>query len=426
MILEFSVTNFRSIKETQTLSLIADPDEDKRMEAVALISDKLKVLKSTIIYGPNASGKSNLLLALKGLQHTVLIEGGMPSDQNFEYYQPFLFDQNSIKQPTDFELNFLLEGIRYKYFLSILKNKVKKESLYYYPNGKEAKLFDRNGNKYSYGESLKGKKKTVESLTSEGQLYLFKGAVNSMELLAKAYTYFVNSLGNMLVFKREEYNIFEKIDKSLYDGSYDEIFKKNMKFFIRSFDTGVTDFEILKQPHPVLNHLGIGEYRILTTHEIFENNQLVGTYKMDLGKESEGTQRLFYFSALITDVLMNGKIIIIDELERSLHPHIANFIIQMFNNPKVNKNNAQIIVTTHDATLLDEENEMRQDQIWFITKDRNGASDMYSLCDFEDLNSDLPLDKWYLSGRFGAIPGVDDLEIEFNFQHESKKTKAEA
>lgn len=419
MILEFSVTNFRSFKETQTLSMIADSGKkEEQQDSVAVINDKLKVLKSAVIYGANASGKSNLLMALVGLKDTILHSVHSSPGKKFHYYQPFLFDDISVTKTTDFELYFLVGNIRYKYNLSILKDKVEQESLYYYPRGREAKLFDRNKNKYTYGESLKGKKTTVESLTADNQLYLSKGAANNMELLKKVFLYFVNNISSGIPLDREsEEHFFNLIHHSLYNGSFNEVFINNMKHFVRSFNTGITDFRIAK----------ISEnYHIWTKHEIFEDRKLIGERELRLEDESEGTQRLFYMSVVITNTLMNGGVIIIDEFERSLHPHIANFIIQMFSSQYANKKKSQIIVATHDTSIIDEENELRRDQVWFIEKDRSGGSELYSLSDFEGIRRDIPFDKWYLSGRFGAVSNVRNLEVEFNFEHDSEKAKVEA
>lgn len=420
MLLEFSVTNFRSFKEKQTLSMIpATNKKSEQQESVAVIDDKLSVLKSAVIYGANASGKSNLLLALNTLQNIVLTSAkNNPTDRLIDSESHFLFSANTEKQPIEFELHFSLKGIRYHYLLSILKGVIYQEFLNYYPNNRKTKLFKRikedNTYQYTYGEHLKGQKQVVENLTTPNQLYLSKGANNNIEVLAEILI-FLNAIFMDLP---SNYTSYRRFKRNLLSKLHYKQFANNMKLMICTFGTGVVDFNMKKERNDFGTNI-----RVETEHNFYDNGEYSGKRSIQLEQESEGTQRLFYFSAIIIDALMNGKTLIFDEFERSLHPHISSYIIQMFNNPKINKNNAQLIVATHDTNLIDKENGLRRDQVWLVEKDKTGASELFSLSDIEGVRQDTPFEKWYLSGRFGAVPNINSLDIELNFKHEAPQVQ---
>lgn len=418
MLLEFSVTNFRSFKEKQTLSTI--PATNKKSEqqgGVAVINDKLSVLKSAVIYGANASGKSNFIKALQVFRRIILKAANQSPLQVILHGQYFLFEKGKREDPTEFEVFFLMKNVRYRYHLSVQKNQVVSESLYCFPNGRSTKLFDRKKDEYTYGDSLKGNKKIIESITNSNQLYLSKAALNNSMLMAEIFIYFQDSL-KIYTFTNDkvEAAFVEELNDKLHEEIKNETFKKNKKFLLTSFNTGVRDFKFYKS--------ATGRYDIWVIHNVYHaNGKKSGHARMRLQTQSLGTQKLFYLNIAIIDALMNGKTLIFDEFERSLHPHISSYIIQMFNNPKINKNNAQLIVATHDTNLINKENGLRRDQIWLVEKDKTGASELFSLSDIEGVRQDTPFEKWYLSGRFGAVPNINSLDIELNFQHETPQVQ---
>jgi hypothetical protein len=167
-----------------------------------------------------------------------------------------------------------------------------------------------------------------------------------------------------------------------------------------------------------MNPLDFKRYKVTTMHAP-TNGQ--GTVAFDLEDESVGTQKLFGLSAMILNAMERGSVLILDELERSLHPHISRFILSLFNNPRINKNNAQLIAATHDVTLLSEENNLRRDQIWIVEKNREGASELFSLADMKGVRDNVPFEKWYLSGRFGGVPNIESLQFEFDYLDEKKE-----
>jgi len=433
MLLEFSVTNFRSFKEKQTLSMI--PATNKKSEqqgGIAVINDKLSVLKSAVIYGANASGKSNLLLALETLQDIVLTSADKnPTEQLVTEIDYFLFDEDSWISPTEFELYFLIKDIRYRYFLSISRGVVERESLYYYPHNRKTKLFDRKKEDdtyihkyvYTYGEHLKGEKQVIENLTAANQLYLSKAASNNMEILVEIFQA-INEFSINLVLDKEVVKGLK-----LVRNNPTKQFSDNMKSMVCAFDTGIVDFKIIfiNMVQESLKWMGYpeGSFNVVIEmeHNSFRNNKIFRQKTLRIEQESLGTQRLFYLSAIVIDALMHGKTIIFDEFERSLHPHISSYIIQMFNNPKINKKNAQLIVATHDTNVINKENGLRRDQVWLVEKDKTGASELFSLSDIEGVRQDTPFEKWYLSGRFGAVPNINSLDIELNFQHETPQVQ---
>lgn len=207
----------------------------------------------------------------------------------------------------------------------------------------------------------------------------------------------------------------DRIAKELLNDNND-VFIQNFKILLQSFDTGIIDFSVKESELPW------EKYEIFAVHDNFdENDNNIGFSAMPLAEESTGTQKLFVLGGLVLRALMNGRTILFDEFERSLHPIISQYIIQLFNNPEVNTKNAQLILATHDTNLLGKENNLRRDQIWIVEKDEKGRSELFSVSDIEGIRKDTPFEKWYLSGRFGGIPGIESLNFKLNFQNNFSK-----
>jgi hypothetical protein len=414
MILEFSVTNYKSFKDKATFSMVAD-DSDKSQEQNCFEIDKTTLLKSAVIYGANASGKSNFIEAFVTMRNIILHSATYssatqkPLNSN---YLPFEFDELSTSEPTVFELYFFVNNIKYHYSFSYDKNEIIEEFLYCYPNSKQTLFFKRNYDDYEFGAKLKGEKSLVKNVTDKPQLFLSNGANNRMTQLMVIYDYFKNSffpipfLGNQidLVFK---YRIAESIFKGNYPANY-----TNFIYLIKSLDTGITKIEIEKVKNVE------SDYRIITYHQFKHKDGTISEQKFQFERESIGTQKLFVIIGLLLAPLEHGGSIIIDEFERSLHPQISKFLLSLFNNKDINKNNAQLIISTHDTELLSKENNLRRDQVWFVEKDEFGVSDLFSLTDINGVGKNVPFDKWYLSNRFGGVPNLKTFNFKINFKHE--------
>lgn len=417
MLLEFRFQNFRSFRDEQNFSMLADDHKDEQLQNTFYDdSSKLLILKSSIIYGSNASGKSNFMKAIQAFRMMILTSANNSPGDFFEKYEPFTFSFEFNKAPVQFEADFLIEEIKYTYSFSFSESRVEQENLYYYPQKRKALLFSRNHQDFVFGDHLKGHKSVVAELTTENQLFLSKGAQNNIPQLKSLYS-FVNHDFMAIPFLDSWVDNYysDKIAKELLNDNND-VFIQNFKILLQSFDTGIIDFSVKESELPW------EKYEIFAVHDNFdENDNNIGFSAMPLAEESTGTQKLFVLGGLVLRALMNGRTILFDEFERSLHPIISQYIIQLFNNPEVNTKNAQLILATHDTNLLGKENNLRRDQIWIVEKDEKGRSELFSVSDIEGIRKDTPFEKWYLSGRFGGIPGIESLNFKLNFQNNFSK-----
>lgn len=419
MLLEFRVENFRSFRDQQVFSMIPDEGKQEFESNTLEVTDKYRILKSAIIYGANASGKSNFMKALQALRNLVLNSANLEPDKAFEEYVPFQFNSRTASAPTVFELDFLIEAVRYNYHISILKNQVVEEKLLFYPEGRESKLFVRKGMQFEFGDYLKGQKVVVSKLTGRNQLFLSKAARNNIAQLEEVYRFFAKDFMAVPFLDSwiDSYYV-ERIAQELIKTKSNELFIKNFKNLLQSFDTGILDFNIEEANAPIFFN---EKYKITTQHAHFNDaGQPAGSDFYPIEEESMGTQKLFVLGGLILRALMNGRVIMIDEFERSLHPLISSYLIQLFHDSKINTRGAQLIIASHDSNLL-RSIEYRRDQIWIVEKGKTGASELFSLADLTGVLKGAPYEKWYLSGRLGGVPAVKSLDFELKYAANEKK-----
>jgi hypothetical protein len=242
---------------------------------------------------------------------------------------------------------------------------------------------------------------------------LSKAARNNLQQLLPVYQFF--SAGLMPVPFLDSYMdqaYLGKITAELAKSPAQDSFLNTFKHLLRSFDTGITDFSIAHQPFR-------SEPEVVMHHALYHpDGTLAGTAGQSLDEESAGTQKLFVLGALILRALMQGRTILVDEFERSLHPLISAYLIRLFQSPRINTRQAQLILATHDTHLLSEEG-LRRDQVWMTEKDARGASALFALSDIGGVRTSAPLEKWYLSGRLGAIPGIEQIGFELSYPHEA-------
>jgi AAA15 family ATPase/GTPase len=412
MILEFSIENYKSFRERQTFSLIPDESKNEAADHFFSVNDKYALLRAAVVYGANASGKSNFIEALEAFRNLVLLPADRGPQERFAAYAPFQFSDRTLGAPSIFSLDFLLSGIRYTYTLCISAVAVLNESLYFCPQGREAKLFARTGQKYEFGEYLKGQRAVVAELTNANQLFLSKGAGNNIPQLMEVHRFFNESL-LVLPFDdvREEYSYLDLIAERIRKAPKNDPFLRNFTALLKSFDTGILHFKVEESDNPATK----SKYEILTQHLHFDQNDKergVATFLLEW--ESKGTQKLFVLGGLLLETLMQGRIMVIDEFERSLHPLISSYLIQLFHNPEINNRGAQLVLATHDTNLLGSTG-FRRDQIWIVEKDKTGASTLYSLSDVTGIIKGAPYQSWYLSGRLGGIPSIQSLDFELNY-----------
>ncbi len=408
MILEFSVTNFLSFKEKTTLSLIGNSSNDLEDNYIVL-NDK-KILKTLGIYGANASGKSNLFKILTNV--IIMLRGSNNADINAKLLiTPFKFDKNLINKPSEFEIKFILDNTRYVYGFIADTDKIYEEYLYYYPNGRETKIFDRtNVNNYSFNKRDEKVLKEIEIKNSSNKFFLATATNWNFSKTKPAYQFLTNGIGTC--FDITELN-------NLACNSYKNgglKLKEIALDILKKADFNIADYLISEVEVPQELLAGIPEFIRKNMPETPKAFQILFKHNgsdefLDMAEESLGTQIIFTYIPFIVDAIDNKKILIVDELDKSLHPYLVQYIISIFNDSELNKNGAQLIFNTHDTNLLNL-NILRRDQIWFTEKNNeNGESELYSLSDFSVRKTENT-EKGYILGRYGAVPSIkNDLNL---------------
>jgi AAA15 family ATPase/GTPase len=424
MILSLKIENFRSIKEALTVNLTSEKRlKEHDLSENSFVENNSELLKSLLIYGRNASGKSNILLALKALQFLVESSDGFKHGMAIPPYEPFKFDTAYSNTPVYFEIDFISveTKTKYKYIVSFDKKNIVFEGLYIYPEGIKSKLYERKMSSISYGDYYKGTKKIIEDDLLPNQLFLSKSSTSKVKYLDDCYLYF------------KKYMYISTIHDTDYDTTIirafseiltkDDKLKNNLLDLLKASDTSINDFKIKENdkkikfpgsiPEDIKNQLiDKFKYEVFTSHTLFQNGVEIGQETLGLEDESFGTKKLFAIGALILGTIDDGGVIIIDELDKGLHPLISKLLISLFNSKKNNPNNAQLIFATHDSSLLDLDS-LRRDQISFVDKEYEGHSIYYKLSDIKGIRKDIPLDKWYLSGRFKAVPVTNEVNLKF-------------
>lgn len=409
MIVQFSVENFMSIKEKVVFSMLAS--SDKEIPENLIYGKKENYLKSAVIYGANASGKSNLIKAI----NTVVIM--MRNSNNMQPglklpIVPFKFDKEYVKKPSSFELIMIINNIKYVYGFVADKDRIYEEYLYYYPNGKETELFERTEvNKYHY-TSNENALRDIVSKNMENKFLLATATTWNYEKTKPVYEFIttgINVLFNYEALKPLAFSLY-KNDNS---GELKEFSLKVLneaEINISGYDitdVELTDSQLSAMPLELRGFFSKGtrSFHITTSHNITNENGEQEDIDLDFEEESLGTQNMFILNPILLYVLKNGKELIIDELDRSLHPFLVEYVVKIFNSEKFNKNGAQLIFNTHDTNLLNL-SLFRRDQIWFTEKDyKKGATDLYPLDDFPVRKTEN-VEKGYLNGKYGAIPFI--------------------
>jgi len=409
MLVDFTIKNYRSFKNESLFSMVAEKKKEDVPGNLFNISEDsdISLLKTAVVYGANASGKSNLLLAFDTLKNFILNSTDLKLDQEIPYYKPFLLDVETRNQPMLFEIEFITaEPMRYRYSVEFDKTQIISEKLIFFPEKNGRNLFERDGvtGKYSWGRDLKGKKESLTGEVLKNVLFLSKAANNneSDERLRAIYRYFRT---NFMFHTSADSSRTEVYLTSLKMNDLSQKgFNESLIEFLKSADLGISSVRVRKEK--TIDDLST---KVDIGHRVFSRTNETGEdHFFQLQDESAGTIKMFDLAGKIIDTLQKGNVLIIDELDSSFHPLMSEYILSIFNDPVKNPKNAQLIVATHDAYLLDSE-KLRRDQIWFVEKDKYGASNLYSLDEFEksEVRKNVPFDRWYLSGRFGALPLID-------------------
>lgn len=412
MLVEFRVKNFRSLRDEQVLSMVASSDK-ALLDTHALdtgLNAAPHLLKSAVVYGANASGKSNLIKALQYMRDVVLESAALQPGQTLGRLHPFKLDATSGIQPTEFEVTFILAGVRYQYGFAINTQRIVSEQLLVYKAFKPQRWFERHFDAesgkdvYEFGPSLKGAKNLWEGATRPNALFLSVAVQLNSEALRPVFDWFANRL----VIFNEQSRLTPDFSVQMLK---QEAQRKAICEFLRAADISIADIEVAtkqamvhtikfdlatSKPEQTASEQAVDEVKF---HHITEHGKAV----FDLMDESSGTRNLLFLTGPILDILNKGETLVVDELDTSLHTLLVQALVRLFHRSEVNTGGAQLIFTTHDTSLLDAYGLFRRDQIWFVEKRPDQSSLLYPLLDFSPRKNEA-LERGYLQGRYGALP----------------------
>jgi uncharacterized protein len=426
MLIEFRVKNHRSLRDEQVLTMEAGrlgPDSDDRPRHV--VGSPTKILPACALYGPNASGKSNLLSALRFMRDAVFESQrvwepdlGVPRD-------PFAWGPSKA-EPSIYDITIIIESTRFRYGFVATDDRFFEEWLYAWPSGKKQMWFERDDNGIKFGDFLKGENKLIEEHTRPNALFLSTAVQLKHQQLQPIFTWFRQAsffgqipkrrqlrYKGMLTFDRVPVEfVLERLleddsrsteqQATLFPGN--ESLLDRFRNLLRNADFGIVDLRV-RESEP-----GEGARRKARNVQLKHQSDSDDAW-LPLEEESSGTQTVFRLGWPILDTLRSGGLIIVDELESSLHPVLAQKLVRLFNEPSTNPHNAQLIFTTHDTNLLGTtlgEPVIRRDQVWLTEKNNEGATELYPLTDYKPRKAEN-LERGYLQGRYGAIPFLGTL-----------------
>lgn len=392
MLIKYSVENFKSIKDRVELSMEAVGISE--LQDSIILKEGDKYLPLAVIYGPNGGGKSNILESLFTVIHTIInpIKSSIVNSSGQKIIQvrmtPFKFNEENSNKPISFEIVFSNVLGEYKYSISFLKNKVIDENLdiIKYSTGRQSHLFDRKNSIINLGEELK-KINIPKSLSDELSLVSFLGITYGQnEIIADIVDWFLNRV------------LVENYAAPYVDMQFIELKDKKGKElllqFLNEMNIDINDYEVERKDNIV---------NVYTIHNV--NGYMA---KINYIEESSGTRKMFSLAPKIIQSLLNGTILVIDELDAKLHPLMLKHIIKLYNNKESNKYGAQLLFTSHDMTTMTNEL-FRRDEIWFAAKGNQEDTQLYSLIEFKDdsgntIRKDAIYNKQYLEGKYGADP----------------------
>lgn len=443
MLLQFSIKNFKTFKEQATLSLIASNYDKETREEDNVYNDErfgLRLLKSAVVYGANASGKSKLLDAFAFARYFIINSSKESQKGDKIDVEPFRLSGETENDPSEFEVIFTYRNVLYRYGFEATQEKIISEWLFHKPKTKEIELFYREGKKFD----------THERGFTKGRTVVKEGLVRDNALLVSVAAQFNEKTATNVIewFKRSK--TLSGLNESDYQGftlgkTEDPLHKTKILDLLKAADLSIQDIhlqklDIDKLPKEMPKELRdkiIKESKdektefvsdVLTTHKKYDSNRkAIGnvTFSLD-DDESSGTRKFFALTGPILDVIENGYTLFVDELDSKLHPNLVCKIVSLFNSKELNKKHAQLIFNTHDTNLLSSRI-FRRDQIWFTDKNKFGEAKLYSLSDFksDEVKKSEPFEENYIRGKYGAVPylGFFDNLNDTLSQYENEKQK---
>lgn len=397
MILKIEFENFFSIRDRVRIDFRAaniNTTLARELSHNVMVWKGVPVLKTVGLFGPNASGKSNIIKAIHFCCRMIL-DSHLNNEGVVFNFEPFKFDGWQEK-PSKFLIDFVCENVEYEYAFELTKERIIAESLYHHPVGRRAKIFVRDADgKYSFGTGVMVKPSDVVVNTSDKNLFLSRASSMNREIAQKLYRYFFNQFLLGLV------NINEMMALDSFN-SYKNVILKALEIC----DTDITDIEARKEqmPAPVAVP-GSGEvsYKLVDVikFKTFHRDRKDVMFDLDL-EESSGTRKLFQMLLRLLDVVKNRKGIMMDEFDMGLHTRLADFILDLIHASE----GSQLLFSSHNTNLIDVKR-LRRDQIVFVNKSEEGATEVYALYDFKDFRENMDAEKGYIQGRFDAVPYVD-------------------
>lgn len=419
MFLSLTVENFLSIRDEAFFNLEASLNSNHHPDHVFPIGETNSgVLKTAGIYGANASGKSNILKAFGVLHYLIVHTGNLKDGEILDCYKPYKLSFEKSNSPTKISTDFIVDNVRYKYKVSFNSEKILDESLDFYPGRAKANIFTRtpddNWETIKFGGHYKGGAKKVAFFKNNSYLSKAGNNASTPQLIRDIYNFF--RLGVARIGVNSRINLM-----GMTASSNRENVTSAVSTFMGLIDTGISEITykeidasaILKLPEGIPEEV---KEQIIAENSVkyfFEHENEDGNKThFEEHEESDGTQKIFHLSPLFMGALISKKVIIFDELENSLHPHIADLLIKLFNDPQVNIFGSQLIFSTHNIQLMSPE-KMRREQLWFVEKE-NGKTKLFSLADFDKnkVKVNTPYSKWYDDGRFGAVPHINYSKIK--------------
>lgn len=404
MLLRFGVQNLRSICDMQEISFVASTLDDTTAVLIDCPAAGERLLPAVVVYGANASGKSNLVNALRWMRQVVLFSHTQGEAGAGVPRAPFALDPTIRNAPTICDVDFVVDEVRYHYGIEASDQAFTRESLYSFPNGRRQMLFERREQVFEFGRNLRGRNRVVADLTRPNSLFVAAATQNDHEELSKISNFF----RAILVENRSPMTKSDDIDSRLIE-------------FLRNVGTGIVSARLKKLEVTERSREFARDFQSLMERifsdtrnmQFDEDNELHmiefghrghdGTeIYFDLDDESNGTRRLLALLAPAFRALDAASLMVVDELDDSLHTQACEALLALFSSPKTNPKGAQLIATTHDTNLLRSQF-LRRDQVWFTEKDAEGATHLYPLTDFRTRKGDN-LERGYLQGRYGAIP----------------------
>lgn len=433
MLIDFRVSNYRSIGEEQIISLIPAPKQREYIDNI-IVNGKYKALNSISIYGANASGKTNLLLAMSLLDKLVHLSARSTSTDLLPY-DPFLLREGWDKKPTKLEITFIIEGIKYRFGLEYVQDKVLTEWLYKKAQSREVALYLRQNDVIDVSSGFKGNTKIIDAAveaTRDNALFLSTCDMFNIEEAKTLFQWFKNfTMIDGLNSEKMQIATFSMWEKDDYKQRIKDYLKRlnlgfsDLKIATKDFDPSELPERLEEQERDAFAKLltGTKGYNVMAIHQSYNaqgaptENQIAWKFEE---RESAGTKKAFHLSGHVIYALIHGGVLIIDELEAKMHPIMTLDIINLFLNKETNPQKAQLIFATHDTNLLSYA-PLRRDQIYFSEKNNWASTEIYALSDFvyigqngfsksEKERPDTDKEKRYFEGRYGAIPILGDFK----------------